>query len=59
MGMDLLRTIVSHCVQSLHQRGMTMWMYPGPSCPDHPFYVELGDTKINTWIWGFLLLLPM
>jgi hypothetical protein len=24
-------------------------MYPGPSCPDHPFSEELGDAEINTW----------
>jgi hypothetical protein len=29
---------------------MTMWMYLGPSCPDHPFSVELGDTENNTQI---------
>jgi hypothetical protein len=27
-----------------------MWMYPGPSCLNHPFSVELGDTEINTRI---------
>jgi hypothetical protein len=27
-----------------------MWMYPEPSCPDRPFYKELGDIDINTWI---------
>jgi hypothetical protein len=31
-----------------------MWMYFGPSCPDRPFSVELGDTKISTQIWGVL-----
>jgi hypothetical protein len=31
-----------------------MRMYQGPSCPDHPFSVELGDTEINTRIWGIL-----
>jgi hypothetical protein len=29
-----------------------MWMYLGPSCPDHPFSMELGDTENNTQIWG-------
>jgi hypothetical protein len=29
-----------------------MWMYPEPSCPDHPISMELGDTKINTQIQG-------
>jgi hypothetical protein len=27
-----------------------MWMYSGPSSPDHPFSKELGDTKISTQI---------
>jgi hypothetical protein len=27
---------------------MTMWLYLGLSCPDHPFSNELGDMKINT-----------
>jgi hypothetical protein len=31
-GMDLLRTIVSHRVQPLRQREMSMRMYLGPSC---------------------------
>jgi hypothetical protein len=26
----------------------------GPSCPDHPFSTELGDTEINTQIRGVL-----
>jgi hypothetical protein len=50
MGVDLVRTFVNHPVQPLHQREMSMWMYPGPSCPDHPFFEELGDVEINTWI---------
>jgi hypothetical protein len=29
---------------------MTKWMYSGPSCLDHPFSEELGDTEINTQI---------
>jgi hypothetical protein len=29
---------------------MTMWMYLGPSYPDHPFFAELGDVEINTQI---------
>jgi hypothetical protein len=48
MGVDLLQTFFSHCVQPLCQQEMTMWMYPGPSCPDRPFSAELCDTKINT-----------
>jgi hypothetical protein len=31
-----------------------MWMYPGPCCPNCPFFVELGDAEINTRIWGVL-----
>jgi hypothetical protein len=27
-----------------------MWMYPMPSCTDHPFSEWLGDAKINTRI---------
>jgi hypothetical protein len=27
-----------------------LWMYLGPSCPDHPFSMELGDSEINTRI---------
>jgi hypothetical protein len=27
-----------------------MWMYPGPSCPDRPFSMELGDVEFNTRI---------
>jgi hypothetical protein len=32
-----------------------MWMYPRPSCPDHPFSEELGDAKINIWIHKVLV----
>jgi hypothetical protein len=31
-----------------------MWIYSGPSCLDHPFYIELGDMEINTRIRGGL-----
>jgi hypothetical protein len=27
-----------------------MWMYPRPSCPNHPFSEELGEVEINTRI---------
>jgi hypothetical protein len=53
-GADLLRTFFSHRVQPLRRREMTLWMYPGLSCPDHPFSTQLGDTEINTWIRGVL-----
>jgi hypothetical protein len=55
MGADLLQTFVSSHVEPLRQREMTMWMYPGPSCPDHPFSTELGDAEFNTRIWGVLV----
>jgi hypothetical protein len=54
MGVDLLRTFVSCSVQPLYQREMTIWMYPGPSCPDHPFSTELEGTEIHTQIRGVL-----
>jgi hypothetical protein len=54
MGIDLLWTFVSRHVQPLHRREMTMWMYPGPSCPDRPFSTELDDMEINTQIRGIL-----
>jgi hypothetical protein len=53
-SVDLLQTFVSHRIQPLHQREMTMWMYLGPCCHDHPFSTELGDTDINTWIQKIL-----
>jgi hypothetical protein len=31
-----------------------MWMYPGPSCPDHPFSTELSDMEISTRVQGVL-----
>jgi hypothetical protein len=49
---DLRWTIFSRQVQLLHQRDMTMSMYPGPSCPDNPFSEELGDTEVNTQVRG-------
>jgi hypothetical protein len=50
MGAALLQTFFSRRVQPLRWRGMTVWIYPGPSCPDHPFSIELGDMEINTRI---------
>jgi hypothetical protein len=50
-GVDLMRTFVSHRVQPLRQREMTMLMYLGPSCPDRPFSAELDDTEIySPWV---------
>jgi hypothetical protein len=34
---------------------MTIWMYLGPSCPDHSFSVELDDAEINARIRGILV----
>jgi hypothetical protein len=31
-----------------------MWLYPGPSCLDHPFSKELGEVEINTQIYKVL-----
>jgi hypothetical protein len=52
---DLLPTFVSRRVQPLDRREMTIWTYPGPSCPDHFFSAELDGTKINTLIRGMLV----
>jgi hypothetical protein len=54
MGAALLWTFIRRRVQLLHWRGMTMWMYLGPSCPNRPFSTELGDMEINTRIRGVL-----
>jgi hypothetical protein len=27
-----------------------MWMYPGPSCPDHPSSEELSAVEVHSWI---------
>jgi hypothetical protein len=51
---NLLRTFVSHRIPPPHQREMTMLMYPGPSCPNRPFSVELNGVEINTRIRGVL-----
>jgi hypothetical protein len=50
MCADLLWTFLSSRVKLLRQWGMTMWMYPGPSCPNRPFPEKLGDMEINTQI---------
>jgi hypothetical protein len=31
-----------------------MWMFPGPSCPDCPFFAELDGVEVNTRILGVL-----
>jgi hypothetical protein len=56
MGADLLQTFFSHWVQSLRQREMTMWMYPGRSCPNHPFSVELVIWRSTPESEGSLLM---
>jgi hypothetical protein len=43
MGMHILHTFFSHWVQPLTQRATQMQLYLGPSCPDHPFFKEMGD----------------
>jgi hypothetical protein len=55
-GADLLRTFFSCRVQPLHQWEMTMWMYPRPSYPDHPFFEELGDIEIRPGFMESLLM---
>jgi hypothetical protein len=50
MGVHILRTFFSHWVQPLCQQATQIWLYPRPSCPDHPFSEELSDMEINTWI---------
>jgi hypothetical protein len=54
IGAALLWTFFSHWVQLFRQWGLTMWMYPRPSCPDHPFSIELDDMEINMQIRGVL-----
>jgi hypothetical protein len=34
---------------------MTMWIYLGPSYPDHSIYAELDSAEINTQIRGILV----
>jgi hypothetical protein len=46
----LLRTFFNRRFQPFHQQGITMLMYPGPICPNRPFFVELGDMEISTWV---------
>jgi hypothetical protein len=36
-----------------------MWMYPGLSCPDDFFSVELDNAEINTWIQEIIPLFVM
>jgi hypothetical protein len=48
MSAKLLQAFFSRRVQLLCRGEVTMWMYVGPSCPDHPFNAELGDTESNT-----------
>jgi hypothetical protein len=42
----LMRTFISRRVQPLRRREMTMWMYPGTSCPDRSS-TEFDDAEIN------------
>jgi hypothetical protein len=54
MGTDLLQTFVSRRVQPLRRWEITMWMYPGPSCPDRSFSAKLDNVEINARIRGIL-----
>jgi hypothetical protein len=51
---EILQTFFSRRIQPLRQREVASWMHPGPSCPDHLFSAELGDTEINTQIRGVI-----
>jgi hypothetical protein len=51
---NLLQTFVTHRIPPPHQREMNKLMYPGPSCPNRPFSVELNGVEINTRIRGVL-----
>jgi hypothetical protein len=55
MGADLLRTFVSRRVQPLQQWEMPMWMYLGPSYPDHSFFAELGNAEIDIQVRRILV----
>jgi hypothetical protein len=48
------RTFFNRRIQPLHQGEVITWMHLGPSCPDHPVSVELGNTEINTQVRGVL-----
>jgi hypothetical protein len=50
VGAEILWTFFSRQVQSLHQRGLTVQMSLGPSCPIRPFSTESAGTEINTWV---------
>jgi hypothetical protein len=50
MGTDLLWTFVSHRVQPLQRWEMKIWMYLGPSCPDHSFSAKLDNAEIKARI---------
>jgi hypothetical protein len=55
-GVDLLWTFVSHRILPLWQWEVTMWMYPGPSCSNHSFSIELDNAEINTRVQRILAL---
>jgi hypothetical protein len=54
-GMDLLWTFISHRTQPLRWWEMPIWIYPGPSCPDRSFSVELGNAEIDVRIGRILI----
>jgi hypothetical protein len=55
-GVDLLHTFVDRHVQPLRWREVTMWSYPGPSCPNHSFSAELVDEEVDTRVQRILVL---
>jgi hypothetical protein len=56
MGTALLCTFIGRCIQPLWQREVTMWSYPGPSCPDRSFSAVLADAEVDTQVQRILAL---
>jgi hypothetical protein len=54
MVVEILQTFFSRGVKPLHRREVNTRMLPLPSCPDCPFFAELGNIGINTQIRGVL-----
>jgi hypothetical protein len=53
---DLLQTFVSRRIQPLRRWEGTMWVYPGPGCPDRSFSAVLDDAKVDAQIRRVLVL---
>jgi hypothetical protein len=47
-GTHLLWTFFSRRIQPLRRQKIKMWLYPGPSCPDRPFSVELSTVEVDS-----------